>query len=456
MNTVSSRSILRFVERLERERVCLHGFELRVRGNIRAEGYYAPFVKGEPHRMYSVSKSMVSLAIGLLMDDGKLSLGDHIVDFFRDKLPESPDPRLMRLTIRDMLRMATCYRKTTYREYVDFNYDGTFFTVPPTHEPGTMFHYDTSCSQVLGALVQRLSGKGLLEFLSERVFAPLGANDPKRWLTDPSGVPTGGTGLLMSLRDLGKVAQMVMDGGCGLISADYLAAATAKQIGTEMQDPMEERYGYGYQFWRTRHGWTMYGMGGQMAIACPEERILLCTTGDTRLDAQGVQRLFNAFFDEIMSHLNEDENPGDEQALREKLQNLRVNGVPHAGGTWPQQERTYRMEPNRCGLLGITLSGHEIRVGWSDGEEVFRWDELGQVRSGCWNDGDVPTLTSAGLTEDGGLRLICHVIGEAPCGVMLYVAERHGTVSVRMKKSSDPITNRYDGVFWGEAESSEG
>ena len=452
MNTVSSASILRFVERLERERVCLHGFELRVGGEIRTEGYYAPFVKGEPHRLYSVSKSMVSLAVGLLLDDGKLSLSDPIVHYFRDKLPEHPDPRLMRLTIRDMLRMATCHCRTTYREFVDFNYDGTFFTVPPTHEPGTMFHYDTSCSQVLGALVQRLSGKGLLEFLSERIFAPLGADDPKRWLTDASGVPTGGTGLLMSLRDLGKVAQMVMDGGRGLISADYLAAATAKQISTAMQDPMEERYGYGYQFWRTRHGWTMYGLGAQMAIACPEEGVLLCTVGDTRLDAFGVQKLFNAFFDEIMGRLNESGTPGDDLLLQEKLSNLRVISAAHAGGTWPQQERTYRMAPNDRGLSSITLSGHELRVGWTEGEEVFRWDELGQTRRGYWNDGDVPTLTSAGMTEDGGLRVLCYVIGEAPCGVDIYLAERHGTVSVRMKKAFDPITNRYDGVYWGTAE----
>ena len=115
MERISSEAMLRFVERLEREDVCLHGFELRQDGEIRAEGYYAPFAKGQPHRMYSVSKSMVALALGLLLGEGRLRLTDHIVDFFPEVLPAAPDPRLLRMTIEDMLRMTTCYRRTTYR-----------------------------------------------------------------------------------------------------------------------------------------------------------------------------------------------------------------------------------------------------------------------------------------------------------------------------------------------------
>lgn len=110
MERISSEAMLRFVERLEREDVCLHGFELRQDGEIRAEGYYAPFAKGQPHRMYSVSKSMVALALGLLLGEGRLRLTDHIVDFFPEALPAAPDPRLLRMTIEDMLRMTTCYR----------------------------------------------------------------------------------------------------------------------------------------------------------------------------------------------------------------------------------------------------------------------------------------------------------------------------------------------------------
>lgn len=156
-----------FVSRLKRESVCMHGFILDVQGEVKATAYYPPFVEGKAHRMYSVSKSMTALAIGLLLDEGKISLDDRIADYFRDFLPEKPDARLMRLKIRDMLRMATCYRATVYRE-TDDDWTKPFFTAASTHEPGTVFHYDTGCSQVLAALVARLTGQQVMDYLTER------------------------------------------------------------------------------------------------------------------------------------------------------------------------------------------------------------------------------------------------------------------------------------------------
>ena len=162
-----------FVSRLKRESVCMHGFILDVQGEVKATAYYSPFVEGEAHRMYSVSKSMTALAIGLLLDEGKISLDDCIADYFRDFLPEKPDARLMRLKIRDMLRMATCYRATVYRE-TDDDWTKPFFTAASTHEPGTVFHYDTGCSQVLAALVARLTGQQVMDYLTARVVTPRG------------------------------------------------------------------------------------------------------------------------------------------------------------------------------------------------------------------------------------------------------------------------------------------
>lgn len=447
---VSSTAILKFLRRMEREDVCLHGFELREGGAIRAEGYYAPFEKGQPHRMYSVSKSMVSLAVGLLLEEGKISLDDCITAYFPDKLHGQPEPRLARLTIRDMLRMATCFHKTTYKEYSDFSWSDSYFQVKPSHEPGSMFNYDTSCSQVLGEMCQRVSGKPLLELLQERVFAPLTANDPKRWLTDPAGAPQGGTGLIMSLRDLGKVAQCVMDGGQGILPAEYVRQATARQIGTECQGNPEERYGYGWQFWRTRHGWAMYGLGGQLAVACPEEGLLLCTIADTRLDPYGVQRLYDGFFEEIVGHLGEEGDPADDATLEKLLQNLHVATLKHTPGPWPQGTRRYAMESVDLGLREVCVEDNAISLVWDDGVHTFHWDAWGKSCQHTFPHTDVPCLTSAGWTADGALRVRCQLIGDAPCGLELYISETDDCVSVRMQKSSDPLTNRYEGIAWGE------
>ena len=446
---ISAQSILAFVNRLERENVCLHGFELREHGEVRAEGYYAPFKKGQPHRMYSVSKSMVSLAVGLLADEGKLSLDDPIVRYFPDKLHGEPDSRLKHLIIRDMLRMATCYRKTTYREGIDFCWSDSFFTEKPSHEPGTMFNYDTSCSQVLAELCQRVSGRPLLEFLTERVFKPLGATDDKRWLTDPSGIPTGGTGLIMSLRDMAKVAQCVLDGGQGILPAWYVREATSLKIGTPERPNPEERFGYGWQFWMTRSGWAMYGMGGQMAIACPEEGLLLCTIADTRLDVLGVQWIYDAFYDEIVAHMGEESRQEDEKALADKLANLTCAAVKHVPGEWDKAPRTYVMEGNPGGLERVELTGTAVRCFWKDTVHEFAWADFGLCREGMYSGTAVPCLVSAGLTCDGALHVRCQLIGDAPCGLELTICEKNDTLSLRMQKSSDPLTNRYDGIVFG-------
>lgn len=446
MAGIAASAILRMIERWQREDVNIYGFELRRGGEIVTEAYYAPFAPGQMHRMYSVSKSMTAIGIALMAQEGKLTLDDKIVSHFPDMLPENPDERLMRLTICDMLRMATCYQKTTYREGIDRDWASTFFCGNATHEPGTVFFYDTSCSQVLCALVERLIGKSMIALLEERIFAPIGANDPKRWLTDPSGVCQGGTGLMMSLRDLSKVSQLIMDGGRGLIPADFLREATAKQIDTFMQNNPEERFGYGWQFWRTRHGFAMYGMGGQLAVFCPEEDVLLCTIADTRLDAFGVQRIYDGFFEEVMAHIDDPETEAGRRALDEKIASLRVNAVAHAGGKIPCGD--WKIVGSGA-LTHVSVNEKSVRLTWADGEHVIGWEKPGEVCQGVFPRGNVPCLTSAGMTESGVLRVRCNLTGDAPCGVELLLSTSGERLTLRMKKSNDPMTVGYDGVFSG-------
>lgn len=115
----------------------------------------------------------------------------------------------------------------------------------------------------------------------------------------------------MSLRDLHKVTRLVMDGGRGILPEWFCREMTKKHIDNCLCANEEERYGYGWQVWMTRAGWAMYGLGGQLAVACPEKDVCLCTTADTRLDPIGVQRIYNAFFDEIYPYCGmEDMSPG--------------------------------------------------------------------------------------------------------------------------------------------------
>ena len=437
--------ITRFIQRLKREDVNMHGFILSIDGQEKVKAYYAPFQEGQPHRLYSVSKTLTGIAIGMLIEEGKLRLEDPITPFFPDYLPEHPDGRLLRLTIRDMLRMSTCYRWTAYREGVDENWARSFFTGTPTHEPGTVFSYDTGCSQVLAALVLRLSGQQVIDYLQERLFLPLGATDEKNWLRDPSGCCQGGTGLCMSLRDMHAVAQCILDGGRGIIPAWYAREMGKKQIETLLQTHEEERYGYGWQCWRTRSGFAMYGLGGQLAVICPEKKAVLSTIADTRLDPEGVQRIYNAFFEEIDPYIGvEDMEPVSLQLSVQPLPDHPEGAVKKSGfyvfeGGNPLQLVSMQLKKN---VLSYENARGPVTLPLSPGNVLA-------VSFPGWPD--VPALVSSGWVGPGLLRVRCHAIGQAPCGfdMLLSWTEDASRLTVLSRMSHDPVTEGYDGVATG-------
>ena len=430
-----------FTGRCRKEDVNLHGFILSVRGQEKVKAYYAPFREGAPHRMYSVSKTMTAIAIGMLMEEGKLGLEDRITDYFPDLLPEQVSPWLTELRLRDMLRMATCYRQTAYREYVDQDWTRPFFTGQPDHAPGTVFNYDTGCSQVLASLVRRLSGKEVIDFLEERLFRPLGCEDSRYWLRDPSGQCTGGTGLCMSLRDLHRVALCLSRGGDGLIPGWFVSRMQTKQIDTPLQGNEEERYGYGWQCWRTRAGWVLYGMGGQLAVLCPEKDAVLCTIADVRLDPCGMQRIYNAFFEEIYPYL-------DSEDMEPVSLALPALTLPDAAGKQPVAEQTFVFGENPLGMKELRLEQDRLVYRNSRGlcELPYRPGETITAAYPGWPD---PATISAGWIADGILRLRCHAIGDFPCGFDMLLVLKGDSVTLQSRRSGDPRTDGYDGTATG-------
>ena len=436
-----------FTERVRREDINLHGFILSVGGQEKVKAYYAPFREGQPHRMYSVSKTLVACAVGMLMEEGKLRLEDPVVGFFQDLLPAEPSPYLLRLTLRDMLRMATCYTQTAYREYEDEDWTRPFFTGLPDHEPGTVFNYDTGCSQVLSSLVKRLSGKEVVDFLRDRLFAPLGCEDEIYWLRDPSGQCTGGTGLCMSLRDLNRVALCLSRGGDGLIPGSFVAEMQKKQIDTLLQGNVEERYGYGWQCWRTRAGWVLYGMGGQLAVICPEKDAVFCTTADVRLDPCGMQRIYDAFFGELYPWLGEEDMAPESLCLPAPV-------LAHDPSAKQVAEGEFLFpEGNALGWKRLTVRENRLIYENARGlcELPFGPGETLCAEYPGW-PGE-PATVSAGWFADGALRIRCHAIGDFPCGFDMLVYFTGDAVTVQARRSHDPRTNGYEGAASGRRSS---
>lgn len=435
--------VLSMIRRLEQGDVNMHGFLLSVGGRFRAGAYYSPFREGQPHRMYSVSKTMTGLAVGMLADEGKLDLDRPVAEYFPDLLPETPDGRVLRQTVRDMLRMATCYSRTAYREREDEDWTRPFFCGQPTHEPGTVFHYDTGASQVLAALCRRLGGAEVMDLLERRLFTPLGLEDERFWLRDPSGCCQGGTGLCMSLRDLNRVALCLADGGRGLVPAWYVREMTRRQIGTWQRQADEERYGYGWQCWMTRNGWSMYGMGGQMVIACPEKEALLVTIADTRLDPCGVQKIYDAFYEEVVPYAGTED-------MEPETFSLRVRTLPDRPESRVASAGPFAFpEGNALGLRTLSLRGNRLALERAAGAAEIPFLPGDFLEGGWPGKPEEPAIVTAGWTDPGQLRLRCHAVGTSPCGFEMLLCLRGDTATVQCFRSGDPLTDGCDGVASG-------
>ena len=324
---ISASCIIDTLSEIDIRGISMHSFLLCKDDCLVAEGYYTPVKKDDLHRMFSVTKSFVSIAIGLLQEEGRLSLDDSIVKFFPEYVPNTSEthPWLLATTIRDMLSMRSCHASTTYDKFSSkTDWVKSFFTVAPTHKPGTVFHYDTSATHTLCALVEKLTNMKMLDYLRNKVLNEIGFSQEAYCLTDGSGVSMGGSGLMATSRDLMCFALLILHNGNlngkQYISADYIKEATSFQTATCVTGPIpSESQGYGLQFWTGEHGSIVcYGMGGQLAILLPEYNTAIVTTADTQGYQGGNQVIYDAIFRHILPELEKRQSPwtpSDEEKL---------------------------------------------------------------------------------------------------------------------------------------------
>ena len=340
---ISASCIIDTLSEIDIRGISMHSFLLCKDDCLVAEGYYAPVKKDDLHRMFSVTKSFVSIAIGLLQEEGRLSLDDSIVKFFPEYVPNTSEahPWLLATTIRDMLSMRSCHASTTYDKFSSkTDWVKSFFTVAPTHKPGTVFHYDTSATHTLCALVEKLTGMKMLDYLRNKVLNEIGFSKEAYCLTDGFGVSMGGSGLMATSRDLMCFALLILHNGKlngkQYISADYIKEATSFQTATCVTGPVpSESQGYGLQFWIGEHNSIVcYGMGGQLAILLPEYNTAIVTTADTQGYQGGNQVIYDAIFRHILPELEKRQTPwtqSDEEklAFEQFMSKLAIRPLDH-------------------------------------------------------------------------------------------------------------------------------
>lgn len=305
---VPNTAIDRFFDKLASLPIEIHSVIMMRRGKIFLERYFEPYDKNTLHRMYSITKTFVGLAIACLADEGRIDLDTSITEYF----PEYPTPYeyIKDTTIRDMLMMRTAHKKTTYKLDLTKDWAESFFTTEPSHRPGEIFYYDTSSSHTLGALVEKITGMDMLDYLRAKFLDKTGFSKEAYCLKDPFGVSIGGSGLMATPMDVVRVAKLLLDGGAyegeQLINRDFVRLAVSNLTPTaERGKVADEQQGYGMQIWRTRHnGFMLYGLGGQHAICLPDKDFIYATTADTLDCKEGSQMIRDAFWDEIYQNLD--------------------------------------------------------------------------------------------------------------------------------------------------------
>src|SRR5215467_2344845 len=189
---VSSQAIIDFLDAIPESKNEFHSFMILRHGNIVAQGWWNPYAADLKHTMYSVSKSFTATAVGFAIDEKKLTVNDKVVSFFPNELPDTVSPYLADLRVKDLLSMSVGMQPDPTGE-IGSNHDdwiNAFFKTPILNKPGTKFLYNSAASFMLSAIVQKVTGERVMDYLERKLFKPLGIEGVD-WETSPQGINTG-------------------------------------------------------------------------------------------------------------------------------------------------------------------------------------------------------------------------------------------------------------------------
>ena len=460
---IPSAAVEGYIRELTDTGFCFHSLLILRHGRLICETYWKPFDRHFMHRLYSVSKSFVAAAVGLLCSRGTLRLTDRVTDFFPEYAAEA-SPQLKRTTIRDLLLMAAPYEDGSVYHPSMENWTKTFFTAPVSHDPGQVYSYCTEGTTALCAVIRRAAGMDLPDVLRP-VFDRIGFSPEAYCIEAPDGFAWGGSGMVATARDLALFAQLCCRygnwNGEQLLPAGFLREATSPLIPnwTEGAAP-DQCAGYGYQFWCTRHGgFAMRGMGGQFAICLPREDLVVVTTGYDELNVIGKEAPFTALWRHLYPALRDEPLPEDAQAHR-RLEALAASlELPAVGGcvssplTGVAGPLEYVMDPNTSGF-------ERVRFDFSPAGGVFRWRDregshslpfgLGKNEPGTFPQEGLPgrnigrplgrgyrCLTSAAFFDPQTLLLHCQVCDLYLANLRLTARFDGDRVTLHMRKHAE-------------------
>jgi CubicO group peptidase (beta-lactamase class C family) len=460
---VSSAAILDFVKAADQNIDSLHSFMLVRHGKVVAEGWWSPYAAPLQHTMFSLSKSFTSTAVGLAISEGKLSLNDQVIKFFPDDVPADPGDALKAMRVRDLLIMSSGQLSNSISQF-SFNTNEVltkeFFEMPVEHKPGTFFFYNSPGSYMLSAIVQKVTGQTVLDYLTPRLFEPLGIEHPY-WMASPQGISLGGYGLSIRTEDIARFGLLYLNkgkwNGKQLIPAAWVAAATARQTSNGSDPNSDWDQGYGYQFWRARHNiYRGDGAFGQFCIVIPDQDAVVAITSGTK-DMAGVM---NLVWDKLLPAMHDRPLPADpanQKKLKHTLAGLMMHlpaGTGSAGSAAQMSGRKYVFPVNDQKIesvsltigpkggpstLAINIDGLEQQIACGDGAWAMgRMTFAPDILEHAWEQ---PVAGAGTWTDDGAYK----------AKLVFYETPFHVTFTLKFSGDQLALDTEYNVVRRGSA-----
>ncbi len=478
---IRSKDIIEYINYLTNRGVSVHDLLLIKGEKIYGEFYWAPFHKDFLHRQYSQTKSFVSIAIGLLEEEGKLSLDDKIYTYFPDKITSDIPNELKEQTVRDMLMMETAIKSPNWFAANVTDRTAHYLNSPSkNYSSGMLWEYDSPGSQVLCALVEKVSGMSLLDYLKQKLFDKMDCFKNAMILKTPTGDSWGDSALLCTARDMASFGRFVMNYGVWnnerLMNEQYLKTATSPLVSNRLNSFYDPFFnGYGYQIWCTeQNGFAFNGMGGQFTICLPEKNLIMVMNGDNQGYSSAYSIVINGYFDYIVNRASEkalDSNDDDYSKLEELKNTLKlasvqgekssktfenVNGKEYKCDKNPMEIESFslNMDENKGVFAYKNAQGHkEIKFGIN--ENIFgkfpQYNYSNMVGNRPDENGYLYDCAASGAwMDDNKFMLRVQIIDKYFGNLFVIFAFKDNKAAVKMIKNAEGFLQEYDGIMTAE------
>ena len=474
---MSSRLLEKILRELDENEVPIHSLLVARGDDIIFDAYWSPFTRESLHRMNSVTKSFVALAIGALVDEGRISLSQRVVEFFPEAKNFDLNAEQCELTVENLLTMRTGYRPLGNAHWVrdrEYGRIKSFFERKPETERGASFYYDSTGSYILGVIVERLTKKSFIEYLKEKFLLDIGFSRDADCILGGEGYSWSDSGLLCTTEDLYKTAKLINRDGLGYISKDFIKNAKSAQVDTPKAVEYKS-YGYGYQIWKAKYdGFMFLGMGAQILICIPKRDLYIACTADTQMSEKYREIIVEKLYEIIDYDVNSghDVLPEDNAAFESlikyreglKLTAYKPTDIPKEYKN--RETPVFKADENPMGIKSFSLE-------FADGSGIFKYEnaqgykEIGfgfgyNVFSEFPEDGyfdmeigkstpkhRYPIAASAKWQDSRTLLINVQFIGRHLGGDIITLTLDTDTAVLNMHKSTNCFLDSYDGECIG-------